>query len=515
MVKPAGSLDPDQLSQLMGETPEESGAYAPAFAEPTFEGPLAGANRTPMAPAPGTSSSSSLSEPVYRNTPEARQAADAKAVKAIDKLGTTVPPEDRQAILDQQTAQSKTSIDKFQEKSAANYQTSQDIINEHVVPLQKEADILAAEHDKAVSFRDAYQIRMQTGIDQMDNLSKKIAAEQPREFWADQSTGMKLATIALTALGGAAQSLGGDRTNAVADSIDNMVKRDTAMQKMRFEKNQDDYANQHTLVGQMAQNYDRLEHAQEAAYVTGMQGVIGRLQALKPMLDSAQMRQNVDMQIAQLEIKASEAHTKLQENLLGMGVRINQGVATLAEKRSEAQQKADIARLTASQKAATENRKTGQTETTIPGYEQDPKVKHINATPKESAAVRDDLATTSKVSNAMDYLKSVIKAAGNDPMKLLEFTNQAQFQQAQSVLLEAARGPGFGQTGSRMTEMLKTLETKAFTGGEWARFRSDIAAGLLDHAQKTIWDNLNLKAKSLGLQPILKGPEHHPWFGDE
>ncbi len=515
-----GSKDPDELelsgTSMGAEERELEAAHQALYGRPAAPAvaPAAAPQSTAQSqaleallnlysdtpqPAPGQASSVSLGMPVFQQTPQERAAAMAKTdgeVAALKRI-----PAEQKALLAEKDKQRRGIADAFATKSEANYVSSKELKEKHVRPLEAEAERLAAEHKAAVDARDEYQIRMQSAIQDMDTMGKRIAAEQPRDFWVDAGLPMKIATVVLSALGGASQVANGDRTNAITDTVVNMMQRDTMLQKMRFEKNERDYANQQTLVGRLSTHFDRLEHAQDAAFITGMQGVIGRLNAIKPLLESAQMRQNIDFQTAQLEMRIVDTASRLEADTLGKAVRVGE----VATKTAMDQQKAGAAagqagvRLglaqerTALQQDA--NRRANDTKQQKDDARQIPHWHAVDgkvmADPTEIKALRTLEADTFKAEAALEEVATLLEKGG----QFSSYKDWADTTAAVQRAIGKMKGKGLMNAGANFTQLENDLIQKGYlsTDKVWIKNIDPWAAERIRQGIGTLWNDVEME----------------------
>jgi hypothetical protein len=370
-------------------------------------------------------------------------------------------------------------------------------------------------YDKHQTAYDEMMAQQQSQVQRLDTLSKDIAANStPRDFWADKSTGFKIGAAVFAGLGAFAGS-----TQPV-QIIDNAIQRDLTLQRLKLQNDKDNYANQTSLLGQMRAIHKDTRDADKAAYLAAIQGAKGRLQAIAGATNDVGQQRQIAATIAGLDEKAAVVGPELISKSTGQALEQKTAVAnakTNLEKLTAAQTGVGVLKAeTAAKNAAVrdqENQRKQEDQDQkkaameIPDWEiADPNKKNPNATQKEISGLKAAEVSTRQVTSAMDELIKSLGAA-KDRSKLLDNNEYREYKAKEGRLFEAARGPGFGQTGSRLTKELKDLESQSFTPGWLGRLTPDESIRLLRQAQAAIWNKVGQAGHELGLKPSKTHPE--------
>lgn len=365
-------------------------------------------------------------------------------------------------------------VRKAQNEAAATQEASALIQRKSGKELEKEARRQAsltmreygridAEYQKGKQATDEYRAKMQSAITDMDAMSKRMAAEQPHDIWADSSTGVKVAAILMTGLGSAFQSFYGDKTNPVTDQIRAYIDRDLTMQRMRLEKNKDDFAMQNTLVGQMAKYTDNLQEAQQLATSVAMNGVQGRLQALKPLFQSKEHQATIDRHIADLANQSAANNVNVEATMGGRNVQMAEAVAELEAQRERAHAAAnkpmtEYQRMKEERLNQAEQRK--QNEFVVPGYHVvDAKLGPIG-TPKEISEFRNKNAEAGNAIRSMDEVITILRSGA--PLSWSAWQGLKSTMDRANLKL---KGKDLFNGGAAFQKMEKELQASAFLGG--------------------------------------------------
>lgn len=463
---------------------------------------------TQQGQAPGQSVSASV--PAPRQPNPALERSKQRVETATDRLaGTAIDP---RALASDAGEEVRSISNNYRSAIAQPLSEIHAITDEQLVPLRQEAEAADAEYNDAVKERAATRARTQSAIDDMDRLGKSIAAEQPRDIWADANLGTKIFGIALQGLGGAAQALYGDKTNSVTDAIDAAIKKDLALQRMRIDKREGDYANKNLLLNQLRGNMDRTEHAEDAAHATAWQGILGRLQVVKSMLTDPTMRANAEKVIAEGEMKAAQSTQKLMTNLVGLDVRQKQAVGQLEVQAAKLNADAGgAAMLNAQTRAASERRLQGkdareQTALEIPNWEAvDGKVM---GSPKEVTELREGEASAQKASQSMEQVISLLQQGG-------QYTSYPKWQDIEAAVnrsIVKLKGKGMHNMGANFSEMERQLEAGGFLGADksWKRNLDPKAAQRIQDALRDMWEDVRSSMAERNYKPA----KTHPVFGE-
>lgn len=485
---------------------------APPPAQPTEQDALGAALRsllesTQQGQAPGQSVSASV--PAPRQPNPGLERSKQRVETATDRLaGTAIDPS---ALATQAQSEKRTISNSYRAGVAQPLAEIHAITDEQLVPLREEAEAADAEYNDAVKARAATRARTQSVIDDMDRLGKSIAAEQPRDIWADANLGTKIFGIALQGLGGAAQALYGDRTNSVTDAIDAAIKKDLALQRMRIDKREGDYANKNLLLNQLRGNMDRTEHAEDAAHATAWQGILGRLSVVKSMLTDPTMRANAEKVIAEGEMKAADSMQKLMTNLVGLDVRQKQAVGQLEVAAAKLNTDAGgAAMLNAQTRSAAERRLAGkdareQVSLEIPNWEFPDGFK---GQAKEATSLRDMEADTFKATQAMDQVRDLLTKGG----AFTSYPKWADIAAASNRAIVKLKGKGIINAGANFTKLEEDLIQKGYlsTTGEWKRNLDPGASARIQAAEADLWDDVEHAMRERG----GRAAKSHPVFGE-
>lgn len=175
-------------------------------------------------------------------------------------------------------------------------------------------------YKKALEANLGNRVRVTEQMNVMDALSKQIASANVRDPWADASTGVKIGALLSVGLGAAAQALDGSKVNAAAEIIQQHIQRDIMLQRMRLEKNKDDYSMKNTLLGRLVAHSDHIEDAAQKAYITAMEGVKGRITAMQALTTNAMHRASLANIAAGLDMGLGSAATQALENTMGKSI---------------------------------------------------------------------------------------------------------------------------------------------------------------------------------------------------
>lgn len=504
-------LDPDQLADA-GQDPENPNVSALPPQQQAIGDILSQLLKaTQQGQQPGQSASVTLGVPQASAPNPGMDAAKQRVTRASDKLAAVnVDPagtvqrarEEKQAISDNYRANVTGPLGEIHA-----------ITEERLKPLQAEAKQADDEYQNAVKARQEYRTKVDNVINSMDTLGKRIAAEQPRDIWAEAGLGTKIAGIALMGLGGAAQALYGDRTNSIADAIDGAIKRDLALQRMRLEKNKDDYGNKNLLLGQLRANMDRVEHAEDAAHATAWQGILGRLSVVKSMLTDPTMRANAEKVIAEGQMKAADSTQKLMANLVGTDVRMKQAEGHLEVEAAKlnAVHDNETAKLNAQTRALAENRlgrkdTREQTALEIPNWEA--VNGKVMGSPKEISELREGEASAQRASQSMEQVIKLLQQGG-------QFTSYPKWQDIEAAVnrsIVKLKGKGMHNMGANFSEMEKQLELGGFLGADksWKRNLDYGAAQRIQDALRDMWEDVRSSMAERNYKPT----KTHPVFGE-
>lgn len=458
-----------------------------------------------------TGTTQGFSMPVVTD-PAALERQRARTDVAIDRA-VNAPAEAGAAIVEAAGALEgpKNRYRKAAEQPATEVEKVQ---REQIEPAVADYNRHSAEYDKAVQARVEYRARVMSQIDDMDALSKSIAAEQPHDIWADSSTPLKVAAIAAMSLGAAAQSFYGDRTNPVVDQIENFIKRDLMMQRMRVEKNKTDYANKNLLVSRLSADGEHMQMAEDRAYVTAIDGVKGRLEAAKQLLTSPQMRANIEKTIAELDMKAAQTKMNLQMNIVGQDIRMQQAVAEIETRREAAAGRggsasAQVGLMREQRLGAKQNAQMGEMD--IPGWERPAPGDYSGTSSKEAQALRETESTVANATRTMDQLADQL--AKGTVKNLLTLEGYQQAKALANRVTVKIKGKGLVNAGANFTKLEEDLIKAGYLGANGQILRA-FDSGAIDRirdAEADMWDDVQTAMKERGYRPA----KNHPVFGGD
>lgn len=465
---------------------------------------------TQQAAAPGQSVGISMSVPQSAEPSADTQASQARIREDAQRLRESeVSPADTAESFDEQR---QNILNRYRSATAQPLADIHQITEERLKPLEAEAAKAEAEYQDAVKQRQAYRAKVESVVNDMDTMSKRIAAEQPHDIWAESGLGVKIAGIALMGLGAAAQSMYGDKTNVVTDQIDAAIRRDLAIQKMRLEKNQNDFSNKNLLINQFRANVDHMQNAEDAAHAAAWQGILGRLNIVKSMLQDPTARMNVEKVIAEGQLKSVESQQRLMSDLLGKDARMKEGEGLLEEKAAKLGASRDSAlRLNAETRAAAERRLEGKREEEkkqleIPGWEFP---QGFKGAPKEATALRDMETDTFKATAALDQVRDMLTKGG----QFTSYPKWADIAAATNRAIVKLKGKGLVNAGANFTKLEEDLIRKGYlsSSGEWLRNLDPTAAARIKAAEADLWDDVEAAFHERGGRPT----KEHQIFGGQ
>lgn len=441
-------------------------------------------------------------------TPEQRAAQTQRTNASINRLGGFG---DKVRALGAETERKGAEAKQRFGAAVAEPQAELERLGEAQKLASKDLEKADAEYQQAVKGRAEHQARTQNAIGDMDTLAKQIAADDQANLYTNRSVGANLLSSLLLGLGAAAQSLYHDRTNAVADQFDSALQRELMQQRLRMQSNKDRYGNQNLLLGRMMQHYDRVEHAEDAAYVTVYNGVRGRLEALKGMMTNPQMRINTEKFMADMDMKTLERQQRVMTDAVGTDVRMAQAQAVLEQKREAAMSvDTSVKTLNAQTRAQAEQRKQraeGRDENAleIPGWEFPEGFKGDKT---EARKLRDMEATVSKADNALTKLAGSLDKGG----ALTSYPKWAELKAEANRAILTLKGDGIGDAGKNFTELERTLITEGYLGqdGNWKRALDPSASKRIRAAVHELRNDTKRTISKRGGRPA----KNHEYFGE-
>lgn len=390
------------------------------------------------------------------------------------------------------------------------------INREQVEPIVGEANARSKDYDAAVQARTEWRTKMQDQIDFMDQAAKQIASEPVHDFWADRGTFSKATYLVGAMLGGAAQAFYGDRTNPVVEQVNSAIQRDLMMQRLRLEKNKDDYANRNLLVKQFMDFGLHAQDAQDKAYLTAVQGIVGRLNAAKQLLQTPEQRMKVDQAVTNWQMKMAEVQQRVAQNDVGNEVRRASAEATIESNLYRAgtgttsvqQERADTAATNARIAQAREDRMRRREKQGQEFVDWEPADERgYLGTDKEHADFRKAEAAATTVTDRMEMLKNDL--AKGRIKNLFNWGNWSKLQQDISNLVEAAKQPGLVNTGANFQGIEQTLIEKGYMATNGDLIDPVNAAKLISSKEAATWKEVKNKAHQYNAKPR----KSHPIFG--
>lgn len=326
------------------------------------------------------------------------------------------------------------------------------------------ADEATSGYKAALEANLGNRVKITEQMNAMDALSKQIASSNVRDPWIDASTATKIGSLLATGLGAAAESLGGSKTNAAADMITQHVQRDIMLQRMRMEKNQNDYAMKNTLLGRLVAHSDSIEDAAQKAYITAMEGVKGRISAMQALTSNAEHRASLANIAAGIEMKMGAAASQALENTMGRSILHDEHEANMeATMGKSSSSVGGVARLLGAKNASDKmamHESERSAERGLPGYRpvdgQDYKGNQKAIETFRTAAQNHETADR----NLGTLFQTVDKLKGRD---LADVQSYREFKQALAqVTIKMKNGDNMG---ANFSEMEKELETRGILGG--------------------------------------------------
>lgn len=462
----------------------------------------------PLAPGESVGYSEGTTTRSSGYTPEQRAVQTQRTNAAVNRLGGFG---DKMRVLGAETERQGAAAKQRFGEAVAKPQAELERLGEAEKLASKDFSKADAEYKQALKARTEHQARTQNAIADMDNIAKQIAADDQANLYTNRSVGANLLSSLLLGLGAAAQSLYGDRTNAVADQFDAALQRELMQQRLRMQSNKDRYGNQNLLLGRMMQHYDRVEHAEDAAYVAAYNGVRGRLEALKGMMTNPQMRINTEKFMADMDMKTMERQQRVMADAVGTDVRMAQAQAVLEQKREAAMGvDSEVKRLNAETRAKAEQRKQreeGRTENAleIPGWDFPEGFKGDKI---EARKLRDMEATVSKADRALTTLADDLEKGGS----LTSYPKWAELKAEANRAILTLKGDGIGDAGKNFTELERSLITEGYLGqdGNWKRALDPSASKRIRRSIHELRQDTKAAISKRGGIPA----KNHEYFGD-
>lgn len=453
-----------------------------------------------------TSGSISISMPT-----ESPQEAAAKVARTDEALGAA-KQKGRAAIakVEQSGAGAQKAIDDYRKNQEAVIAAREAEETKQLADAQTKFDQADDVYNQAVKARTEYRAKVQADLENMNNWSAKLAAEQPRDAWAESPTWNKVTSIALMGLGAAAQTYFGDKTNVVVDQIDAALKRDLMMQRLRLDKGKETFANKGLLLRQFIDTSDHMQQAEDKAYVTAIGGITARLTASKNLLTSPTMRANLEKNIAELQMKAALKQQDVSADIVGKDLKLAGDEAHIQAEREKAGKAVNGLSISRAQTAAGNLKIKQQQE----GRKQNALVQQgwegtFTGTEGEAKDLRETETDTAKATQSMDQVVGMLEKGG-------EFSSYPKWQDIKAAANRAVvklKGKGLVNAGANFTEMENELIRAGYlsSSGDWLRALDPSAANRIRQAEADLWDDVKIAMEKRGLKPS----KTHPVFGGE
>jgi hypothetical protein len=438
-------------------SPEVIAQYTPTETAPQSPGePLMLASQTGARPTLGLQSN-----PMATPSPQTIE---------IESVGTTaeapkevVPPQP----MAQQTfnnPQAMGLMDSGMQKQKAGYEKLAKTAQEqgirdanYLTGLENQQKLLQEQNAKAQLERQKMSQEFELRLRDED---QKIAAAQPKDYWADKGTPAKIGAAIAIGLGAYAAAMSGGQNTAL-QIIENAIKRDVDLQAAKrqgLKENKQNLINSYQM--KMSQFNDDAS-ARAAATAQAMELAKIQIQKSATIAKSDEAKANAQNLIGQLEVKQGELYS------------------TIAQKQAEVASKA----LESNQK---------KQEAFVPGFSQ-------FATTKEGAAKLNQLVADTE--SAKDGIRSLMGLVGKsgksiNPDLIAEAgTTAAMLKGSLRTLLV---GPGAVSEGERkLIDEVVADPTKIFSLDDSNKKRLTTLITRLDR-------NLAQNAKAYGLMPQAK-----------
>jgi hypothetical protein len=306
------------------------------------------------------------------------------------------------------------------------------------------------------------------------------------------------------ALGSFAQSYYDDRTNVVADQIDNAIKRDLMFQKMRLEKGQDDFRNKNLLLRQFMDTSEHVQDAEDKAYLTAMSGIRAQLEAKKALLTSPEMRANLEQTAAQLELKEQEVQQRLTERLIGHDVKMSNAESKLALEQEKLDMRRQELRVREQEAAARATRASSQ-DAMKANKLTAPNVQGEFRDAKPAADYRIAEAVASSLIDNITRLQDVLSRDAGSLSEVIE--NRREWNQLMADLELVAKGKdggynlGAALTGTELDRLRNALGT-----GNFSYFFSGEGKAALERTKNRIAETVAKRMKAEGVRPAKSHP---------
>lgn len=336
-------------------------------------------------------------------------------------------------------------------------------------------------------------------MERLQALSNELAATPIRDRWAEANMPVKIGALIAMGLGSALQEFTGDKTNVVAEQINNAIERDLGMQKLRLEKGKDDIARSRLLLADTGRMWEDKEDSLVAAHSAALQSVQARIDALSKQSTNPQIvAQGMKLKAA-LGLSNAQNEQHLVEQGLGHIAHLQQ-INAQAKAHAEADPMKQLLterRLAIQEANLVERQKDGarqENELTLEGWEGQGK----------SAIEMRKLRSSDEKLRTMKPVFDEAKAILAEGSLLTRPGNIVKIQQLGSMLESLGKQADTYDFGAALSGGELTRLTRAIGTSNWAFLNSKLGQQLLDRAYGLL-ESMHLnKIREQGLSPPAK-----------
>jgi hypothetical protein len=139
---------------------------------------------------------------------------------------------------------------------------------------------------------DQEQRAMQEGMDKIRSYDEQLAQMQPKDFWADKSTGSRIAAAIAMGIGAYASAMTGG-PNTAKQIIDDTIQRDIATQRERFNRAKDRGAMLRNAYADQVKLYGSQREAEMALQAAYYKNIDQKLKAYETQASTDVQRMNI------------------------------------------------------------------------------------------------------------------------------------------------------------------------------------------------------------------------------
>lgn len=175
------------------------------------------------------------------------------------------------------------------------------------------------ELQKEKAFEDHYK--------SIEESQKQLAQMQPRDFWADKSTGSKITaglSVMLGALGGA---MDGSGTNQAVSTIENAMEQDLKRQMLSRDIAKEDLAGKQNLFQMRMGQYKDKDMAEAAVRSDMLQGVELQVKKMQAGMSGDQAKAKLDQVLGDIQMKRDAANQELAAKLAEKQMQFQKDIA--------------------------------------------------------------------------------------------------------------------------------------------------------------------------------------------